>query len=203
MSCPVVSGHPADAIPDDKPSNPTVSNQGYINVSLPMTASRPSYTLNQGPGGIGVTATPSVPGPYYISIYDDTGAQVCSNYAQSYCNTSGYAPVGGTRTYTAYIAQDAPNTGRPVSDVRAWATATVSGQSTTSQTTDGIDQAQLAALIDQLDPAAVSEQLLGFTASGLGTHVLDSSISDQQAVYEAEIAAGKRAGRQPQVLECK
>jgi hypothetical protein len=264
----------------------TVSNQGYINGSLPMTASRPSYTLSQGPGGIGVTATPSVPAPYYISIYDDTGAQVCSNYAQSYCNTSGYAPVGGTRTYTAYIAQDAPatgaptvdvraiasttianlgwigslkfnsassgsgvtlsavatpslpapyrislyddggtylgacyatascsvaasappggsrtytayvaqdapSTGRPTSDVRAFATATVSDQFTTSQTTDGIDQARLAALIDQLDPAAVSEQLLGFTAAGLGTHVLDSSISDQQAVYEAEIAAGK------------
>ena len=89
-----------------------------VTLSTNMTvvdANTPSATLT-------VQVSSALCSPYVLTIYDDLGAQkLYRNY--TYSGTSWTVAVSPgnnlTRTYTAYVAQDAPQHGPPTVDVRS------------------------------------------------------------------------------------
>jgi RHS repeat-associated protein len=99
----------------------TITNVGYVNTGLSLTATSRSYSVNDAVPSFSAVADPALSGGYYLSVYDDTGALQCSASApSSNCGGNAYAPLNGTRTYTAYVALGTPPaSGPPTTDVRA------------------------------------------------------------------------------------
>ena len=94
--------------------------------TVALAADRTETEANPSKRSSTLTATASTPvyGPYTISIYDDLNNRVasCSGTSSSGYNvcTATVTPANNaTRTYTAYVAQDYPTLGPPVSDVKA------------------------------------------------------------------------------------
>jgi hypothetical protein len=143
----------------------TVTNRGWEASSITLEASRPTYTLAQGADWVTATISPNLVAPYYLSIYDSHQqlVQYCAPAATT-CQTPGTAPLQGSETYTAYVAQDHPNTGPPVVDVSAVSnTVTVAnlgwrGQvllaSSTTTVTSGNPVAQLSVQASSAVPSS-------------------------------------------------
>ncbi|WP_167306012.1 RHS repeat-associated core domain-containing protein [Cellulomonas shaoxiangyii] len=79
-----------------------------------------------------INRTKGIPEPYRLSVYDDTGRKVYScTPTYEHCRSddpitfTAHTPNNAERVYTAYVAQDAPNTGRPVNDIRSTSAAKV------------------------------------------------------------------------------
>ena len=99
----------------------SVSNTGYQNNTIVLYSTRPTYGYGDSPGDLTVTVDPLSMSPYKVSIYDDLGQRMtyCDGYAHGCAAyAASVAPSRGTRSYVAYVAQDAPTTGPPSVDVR-------------------------------------------------------------------------------------
>lgn len=91
--------------------------------TLSLTADRTTVDANAPSALLTATLSNPLTSPYWVSIYDDTGGWIAQCYVGSTsCQTSVQPPTGGTRTYTAYVAQDLPRPGPPTNDVRATST---------------------------------------------------------------------------------
>lgn len=139
-----------------------------------------------------IASVTNLASPWQLSLYSSNGNRLITCGAGTTCTAQVYYPAeGSTATYTAYVSLDNPLVGPPVSRVNGWTTVTLSGRTQGRTTSEGIDTATLASLIDQLGPDAMNEYWLQFMAAGLGTHTVQSSVTDQQLAYEAELAAGR------------
>jgi hypothetical protein len=96
-------------------------------------------------------------------------------------------PLSQTRSHTAYVAQDAPATGRPRIDVRATASLTSTSGQLTGQAMQRIDLLWLEDLLENVDAAAI---VLSICAAPAATHLQGGSVCDQGNAYMAAIAAG-------------
>ncbi|MDQ1685214.1 MAG: hypothetical protein QOC82_1951 [Frankiaceae bacterium] len=97
-----------------------VQNMGWTG-SVSLTTSRAQTDANNPYATLTATLSKTLASPYQFSIYDDTGARItCTTYTGTTTFTASVAPGNNTtRTYTAYVAQDCPASGHPVTDVRS------------------------------------------------------------------------------------
>lgn len=87
-----------------------------------FSASRTEVHANDRTATVTMSIDPSIYGtPYVMSIYDETNTLVrsCTYPYTSACSINSTPPNNGTKSYRAYVAQDAPTTGPPTVDVRA------------------------------------------------------------------------------------
>ncbi len=88
-----------------------------------LSVSTLSYSSSQTAPTFTATASPTLTDGYYLSVYNDTQQLVCSATYSGTCTGSAYAPMNGSRSYTAYVAYGTPpNSGPPTNDVRAQST---------------------------------------------------------------------------------
>ncbi len=104
----------------------SVTNVGWTGSFSSFTAN-PSMVDANGPASVlsGVLSQP-LAGPYAVSIYDGSGQNIFCAAAVTHFAQQVQPANNTTGTYTAYVAQDCPQTGPPVVDVRASADASVS-----------------------------------------------------------------------------
>jgi hypothetical protein len=97
----------------------TVTNVGWQG-SLTLSANRTTVDANNAGSQLTAVTDHALAGPYVISIYDgDTLIRSCPVYQWNSCWVNVTIPNNSNRSYSAYVAQDAPSTGPPVNDVRA------------------------------------------------------------------------------------
>jgi hypothetical protein len=144
-------------------SSVTVANQGWTGA---VTLTTSSATTDAGDPFAYLTATPSTSmgGGYVMAIYDDTGHRVSGGYGCYYgtCSATVMPANNTTRTYTAYVSLDFPDTGLPTHDVRATSSVTV----TNVGWTGAVDLTTSSPTTDTSDPfayltATVSKPLAG------------------------------------------
>ena len=82
-----------------------------------LTISRTQVDIHNTSAVVTATTSAAVPYPYYLSIYDDQGQRLTScNATFNICGTSNTGSLSttinvsnnATRTFTAYVSQDAP-----------------------------------------------------------------------------------------------
>ncbi|MBI9113670.1 RHS repeat-associated core domain-containing protein [Sanguibacter suaedae] len=107
------------------PSPPAVAAEPWSG-TVDLAVSRTQVDVHDTWAVVTATASAELRSPYYLSIYDNEGKLVsaCANTAcGSADNTALTASISvannGTRTFTAYVAQDRPSTSIPTNDVRA------------------------------------------------------------------------------------
>ena len=125
---------------------------------------------------------------YALSIYDDTDSQRCAigGYSTG-CSTSVSIPSTGTRTYTAYVAQDAPAGQAPSNDVRAVKILTIDQDGNVTVKDSDVDaDAEIAALI--LAIPALQDPCVELFPVGPNTN--GSSLNDLQHDCEGWRLAG-------------
>lgn len=148
------------APPTSPPASPsavsnsvTVTNVGFVgSIELAATSTRISW-YERSSLEVRITSG-SMTGSEWLSVYDETGRllQACSAGS---CSAGDVVPIRGSRTYTAYLAPDAPPTSPPAMPyaVSNPITVTNSGWSGTVRLTEragapGVLDAQASAWLD-------------------------------------------------------
>lgn len=160
----------------------SISNGGWLgSVSL--------GTSTAGDGTVTVVPTLGRPlaGGYLLSIYDN-GWRDAECRSDSNCTVTADPAAAGPQSFTAYVALDDPIQGPPVDDVRGFAGVTIDQGVQTASSIDGVDLDALATKLGGMSPDEIDAELVFFTA---GTHLEESSVSDQQLAFDAALAAGK------------
>jgi hypothetical protein len=160
-----------------------VTNEGWTGrLTMSSSGTGPSFTL---------TSALSIPlaAPYMLSVWDDAGSSyLCTSGTSTLTyDTSVAPPSTGTRTYTAYIAQDCGTNGPPTSDVRASSGVSFNGASPFGAVVGGVSVAVLAAELD-----ARGATICADLGTAPGTHT-QGSVSDQGAEAMASCQAGTSA----------
>jgi hypothetical protein len=189
---------------------------GSTPTSQPPTAgviasSAPITVLNRGwVGGIDLSAEPlgtdyfsltasidDSPPTYTLSLYDQTNWRVCSQSSYNRgCSALVPRPGSGAVTYTAYVADDAPQAAPPSLDVRAMSSVTMASDGTITSAPNGVSATALMALIETATDEDIEAMWLAWDASGLGTHIDESEITDQHAGYDfLRVGQGKTASQ--------
>lgn len=160
----------------------TVVNLGWLG-SLTMSVSGTS------PVTLTMTLSKPLPEPYVLSVYDVLGNRVYYNTNPGYTTYSVLLtpPTTGTWSYTAYVAQEDPSGRPPALDVREAVTVGFTDGVVSSGAQDGIDLDVLAASLTSLEPDAVE----ALVAAAPGTHIAESSLTDQQIAYEGARQTGQ------------
>lgn len=167
------------------PSSVTINDAGWLG-SVQLTSSVDAVTQSNPTATLTVTLDRPLAGPYVLTVYSDTGARVLYTTSPAYTTFSvTVTPVTDpTRTYTAYVSQDAPSPGPPSNDVRADASLTFSAGTLTARRIEGLDVASITSTESENDI------LLALSAWPLATHAEGSSLSDQALAYSGYLAAG-------------
>jgi RHS repeat-associated protein len=116
-----------------------------------LTVDRSEVDANQPEATFTLTTSAPIASPYWLTVYDDTGRRVYSCWYAQTCATAGSrsfeasTPNSESRTYTAYVAQDAPTTGPPVSDVRGTSSVSVANLGWTGTLTLSVDRTDVDA----------------------------------------------------------
>jgi Tol biopolymer transport system component len=163
----------------------------------PVTVTNEGWTgrLNVSSSGMGpnfaVTSALSIAlaAPYMLSVWDDAGnSYLCTSSTSTVTfDTSVTPPSTGTRTYTAYIAQDCGSNGPPTNDVRASSGVSFTGASPLGAFVAGVN---LKALAFDLDARGVS--ICADLGTAPGTHT-QGSVSDQGAAAMTACQSGSSA----------
>ncbi|WP_407341987.1 RHS repeat-associated core domain-containing protein [Pengzhenrongella phosphoraccumulans] len=105
----------------------SATNTGWSGTVL-LSVDRTQVDVHDPFATLTATVSPKLDGPYWLSIYDEAGVLIasCQNDAYGLCGSAAttltrrvYADTNVTRTFTAYVAQDAPEGSLPTDDVRA------------------------------------------------------------------------------------
>ena len=160
----------------------SISNGGWLgSVSLGTT------TAVNGTVTVVPTLGRPLGGGYLLSIYDN-GWRDAECRSDSNCTVTADRPSAGPQSFTAYVAFDDPIQGPPVDDVRGFAGVTLDQGMQTASSIDGVDLGALATMLVGMSQDEIDAELVFFTA---GTHLEESSVSDQQLAFDAAMAAGK------------
>lgn len=151
-----------------------------------------SLSLGTTTAGDGtVTVVPTLGHPlnqgYVLSIYDN-GWRDAECRSDTNCTVRADPPSAGRQDFTAYVALDDPIQGPPVDDVRGFAGVTVEQGVQTASSIEGVDLGALTTLLGGMSQEEIDAELVFFTA---GTHLEESSVSDQQLAFDGALAAGK------------
>lgn len=176
----------------------TITNTGYSPMSLTLTAARTTYSATGEAPMLEALVTPGLTAPYQLSIYDDRNVKVTSCSSGQTCTAASSVPLNGSRIYTAYIAQDAPATGPPSTDVRASSNAvTITNGGLPSSDTLTLD-ASASSYNADTGPAMVIATVHGPLSSGYRisiydqtNHLLASSCTGSVCTTAATAQAGQ------------
>ncbi len=134
-------------------SSLAVTNVGYTG-TVSLTADRTSVDADDPSASLTATLSKPLPSPYFLSIYDDTGARLtyCGYFSGSptTCTVGVQPGTSSTRTYSAYVALDFPDTGPPTSGVRATSSLPITNLGYTGTLTLTADHNQ----VDASNPTA-------------------------------------------------
>jgi hypothetical protein len=167
----------------------TVENLGWQG-SITLSSNRTQVDAGNPTATLTATASLPLPAGYLLSIYDDLGNKLLSKYWYEVPYTTRQVllnvnpPLSQTRTYSAYVARDAPSPGPPRDTVRATSSLSFASGLLTSETMEGVDLTWLSSL------ATDEEFALLLSAAPMATHVQGSSLSDQTLAFNAARAAG-------------
>jgi uncharacterized membrane protein len=197
----VAQDAPSSAVPsnDVRASEGPVSvhNAGWLGTITEFTASRTQVDANNNVATVTAKTDIPVPGPYSISIYDDNNNRLaqCNSYTPTSCGASFAVPTGHGRSFTAYVAQEAPTSTLPSLDVRA-----VAGPVVVRNTTWVEDNRDLALVAGVAGPKLAQKALSGLDACEplLFDRVSPSAagapdLPDTYEACESTVAAGNPA----------
>ena len=102
----------------------TITNIGWTGSFTSFTADTLTTDVNHDYAIVSAEVSPKTAGGYKVSVYDDdTGQRKCvssSSYPKG-CALTSRPPANTTKSYTAYVALDAPTTGPPTDHVASTA----------------------------------------------------------------------------------
>lgn len=153
-----------------------VSNVGFVG-TVNLSASQPTVTADNPIQALSLSSSPGVESPYQLSVYDDLGTRIYVTGSGTHTGSLSVAPpIGATRTYTAYMAQDAPTTGKPVVDVKATSSTMVTnlgyvGTITLSTNRSQLDSNATTATLSVSTSAPVGQGLSMSIYDNLGNRI--------------------------------
>jgi hypothetical protein len=121
-----------------------------------------------------------------VAVYDELGNKKASKtwYEGSELSLNVSPPLDQTRTYTAYVARDAPSPGPPRDTVRAVASLTFASGTLGDQTMEGVN-------LGLIPTVCTDEQIVLVRSSApMATHTQGSTVSDQALIFQSGINAG-------------
>jgi RHS repeat-associated protein len=135
----------------------SVRNVGWTG-SLEVSVDRPVVDAFDGSTVVTVTPSIKVVEPYVVSLYDDSTGSLVSYCEPRYSHCPGTGdwrawvsvPLDQSKTFTAYVAQDHPDAGPPISDVKASASVSVVNEGWLGSVSVSVDRP----VVDALDRSA-------------------------------------------------
>jgi RHS repeat-associated protein len=162
------SGPPIDDVRATSLSAVTVENVGWTG-SVGLVNSRAVVDANEPTAVLTATLSKKLAGPYWLSIYDDRGVRVSQCHSSFPCADGGTSLTvsvtpdnNATRVYTAYVAQDVPGSGKPVTDVRSTSVTSVENIGWTGS----VGLVTSRAVVDANEPTAVLTATLSKKLAG-------------------------------------